>query len=137
MKVVDHASARYCVKPEEISARINSAVFTYTGNGEIGQLYDNNDDPQPDRLQRVRDGSASKQDIIDNAQYHYYSYVLLFRDVIYNGGGNTLPINLSYLDTSKPLQQFSVTLGQCVDKDQTTSPNLLVRTSSYLSLIHI
>ena len=55
----------------------------------------------------------------------------MFRDVIYNGGGNTLPINLSYLDTSKPLQQFSVTLGQCVDKDQTTSPNLLVRTSSY------
>ena len=55
----------------------------------------------------------------------------MFRDVIYNGGGNTLPINLSYLDTAKPLQQFSVTLGQCVDKDQTTSPNLLVRTSSY------
>ena len=99
LKVVDHASARYCVKPEEISARINSAVFTYTGTGEIGQLFD--------------------------------SYVILFRDVIYNGGGNTLPINLSYLDTAKPLQQFSVTLGQCVDKDQTTSPNLLVRTSSY------
>ena len=38
---------------------------------------------------------------------------------------------MSYLDTAKPLQQFSVTLGQCVDKDQTTSPNLLVRTSSY------
>lgn len=32
LKVVDHASARYCVKPEEISARINSAVFTYTGH---------------------------------------------------------------------------------------------------------
>ena len=130
LKVVDHASARYCVKPEDISARINSAVFTYTGNGEIGQLYDNNDDPQPDRLQRVRDGSASEKDIADNAQYHYYSYVLLFRDVIYNGGGNTVPINLSYLDTSKPLQQFSVTIGQCVDKDQTTSPNLLVRTGA-------
>ena len=36
LKVVDHASARYCVKPEEISTRINSAVFTYTGIGEIG-----------------------------------------------------------------------------------------------------
>ena len=57
--------------------------------------------------------------------------MLLFRDVIYNGGGNTLPINLSYLDTSKPLQQFSVTLGQCVDKDQATTPNLIVRTSNY------
>ena len=110
LKVVDHASARYCVKPEEISARINSAVF---------------------RLQNVRNGSASPEEVAANAQYNYYSYVILFRDVIYNGGGNTLPINLSYLDTAKPLQQFSVTLGQCVDKDQTTSPNLLVRTSSY------
>ena len=131
LKVVDHASARYCVKPEEISARINSAVFTYTGTGEIGQLFDSNDDPNATRLQNVRNGSASPEEVAANAQYNYYSYVILFRDVIYNGGGNTLPINLSYLDTSKPLQQFSVTLGQCVDKDQTTSPNLLVRTSSY------
>ena len=127
LKVVDHASARYCVKPEEISARINSAVFTYTGIGEIGQLFDSN----APRLQNVRNGSATADEIAQNAQYNYYSYVLLFRDVIYNGGGNTVPINLSYLDTSKPLQQFSVTIGQCVDKDQTTSPNLLVRTSSY------
>ena len=95
LKVVDHASARYCVKPEEISARINSAVFTYTGTGEIGQLFDSNDDPNATRRLHVRDGSAST------------------------------------LDTSTPLQQFSVTLGQGVDKDQTTSPNLLVRTSSY------
>ena len=51
LKVVDHASARYCVKPEEISARINSAVFTYTGTGEIGQLFDSNDDPNATRLQ--------------------------------------------------------------------------------------
>ena len=131
LKVVDHASARYCIKPEEISARINSAVFTYTGIGEIGQLFDNNDDPNATRLQNVRNGSATAEEIAQNAQYNYYSYVLLFRDVIYNGGGNTVPINLSYLDTSKPLQQFSVTIGQCVDKDQTTSPNLLVRTSSY------
>ena len=111
LKVVDHASARYCVKPEEISARINSAVFTYTGTGEIGQLFDSNDDPNATRLQNVRNGSATADEIAQNAQYNYYSYVLLFRDVIYNGGGNTVPINLSYLDT--------------------TSPNLLVRTSSY------
>ena len=131
LKVVDHASARYCVKPEEISARINSAVFTYTGTGEIGQLFDSNDDPNATRLQNVRNGSASPEEVAANAQYNYYSYVILFRDVIYNGGGNTLPINLSYLDTSKPLQQFSVTLGQCVDKDQATTPNLIVRTSNY------
>ena len=58
LKVVDHASARYCVKPEEISARINSAVFTYTGTGEIGQLFDSNDDPNATRLQNVRNGLA-------------------------------------------------------------------------------
>ena len=116
LQVVDHSSARYSVKAEDIVARINSSIFTYTGTGEIGQLFESNDDPDQTRK---------------DPQYNYYSYVLLFRDVIYNGGGNTLPINLSYLDTSKPMQQFSVTLGQCVDKDQTTTPNLLVRTSNY------
>lgn len=116
LQVVDHSSARYSVKAEDIVARINSSIFTYTGTGEIGQLFESNDDPDQTRK---------------DPQYNYYSYVLLFRDVIYNGGGNTLPINLSYLDTSKPIQQFSVTLGQCVDKDQTTTPNLLVRTSNY------
>lgn len=116
LQVVDHSSARYSVKAEDIVASINSSIFTYTGTGEIGQLFESNDDP--DRTRK-------------DPQYNYYSYVLLFRDVIYNGGGNTLPINLSYLDTSKPMQQFSVTLGQCVDKDQTTTPNLLVRTSNY------
>ena len=109
LKIVDYSSVKYCVRPDETSARINSAVFTYTGTGEVSHLYD----------------------CLDADSVRYYSYVLLFRDVIYNGGGNTVPINLSYLDTSKPLQQFSVTIGQCVDKDQTTSPNLLVRTSSY------
>ena len=131
LKVVDHASARYNVKAEEISARINSSAFTFTGIGEVGQLFASNDDPDQQRLQRVRSGNPTGTDAADNAQYNYYSYVLLFRDVIYNGGGNTLPINLSYMDTSKPLQQFSVTIGQCVDKDQTTSANLLVRSSSY------
>ena len=116
LQVVDHSSARYAVKAEDIVARINSSIFTYTGTGEIGQLFESNDDPDQTRK---------------DPQYNYYSYVLLFRDVIYNGGGNTLPINLSYLDTSKPLQQFSVTLGQCVDKDQATTPNLIVRTSNY------
>ena len=131
LKAVDHASARYNVKAEEISARINSSAFTFTGIGEVGQLFASNDDPDQQRLQRVRSGNPTGTDAADNARYNYYSYVLLFRDVIYNGGGNTLPINLSYMDTSKPLQQFSVTIGQCVDKDQTTSPNLLVRSSSY------
>ena len=131
LQVVDNSSARYSVDASEIVARINSSIFTYTGTGEIGQLFESNDDPDTNRLQRVRSGQAGDEEKSANAYYNYYSYVLLFRDVIYNGGGNTLPINLSYLDTSKPMQQFSVTLGQCVDKDQTTTPNLLVRTSNY------
>ena len=131
LQVVDHSSARYNVEPQEIATRINSSVFTYTGTGEIGQFFESNDDPDTVRLQHVRDGVASEAEKQANAYYNYYSYVLLFRDVIYNGGGNTLPINLTYLDTSKPMQQFSVQIGQCVDKDQTTSPNLLVRSSSY------
>ena len=131
LQVVDHSSARYCVKPEEIAARINSSVFQYTGIGEIGQLFDSNDDPNQERLSRVRNGEATEDEKKANAYYNYYSYVLLFRDVVYNGGGNTLPINLTYLDTSKPMQQFSVSIGQCVDKDQTTAPNLIVRSSSY------
>ena len=131
LQVVDHSSARYSVDASEIVVRINSSIFTYTGTGEIGQLFESNDDPDTNRLQRVRNGQAGDEEKSANAYYNYYSYVLLFRDVIYNGGGNTLPINLSYLDTSKPIQQFSVTLGQCVDKDQTTTPNLLVRTSTY------
>ena len=109
LRVADYGAYNNFIPADQISARINSSVFTFTGNAEVGQLYEETD----------ANGAG------------YYSYVLLFRDVIYNGGGNTLPINLSYLDTAKPLQQFSVTLGQCVDKDQTTSPNLLVRTSSY------
>lgn len=113
LRVVDHSSARNNVTAEEISARVNSSVFTYTGNGEIGQLVEGED-----------------------TEGRYYSYVLLFRDVIYNGGGNTFPINLSYLDTSMAMQQFSVTLGQCIDKDpddpsKLRSPNLVVRQSSY------
>lgn len=135
LQVVDHSSARYAVKAEDIVARINSSIFTYTGTGEIGQLFEGNDDPDITRVHALTDGTVDVQtkDSLrkEHAAYDYYSYVLLFRDVIYNGGGNTLPINLSYLDTSKPIQQFSVTLGQCVDKDQTTTPNLLVRTSNY------
>ena len=113
LKVVDHSSARLHVEAGDIAARVNSSVFTYTGLGEISQLYEGTD----------QDGD-------------YYGYVLLFRDVIYNGGGNTFPVDLSYPDSSKPMQQFSVTLGQCVDKDpndpsKARTPNLVVREANY------
>ena len=50
--------------------------------------------------------------------------------MIYNGGGNSVPINLSYLNSTMAMQQLSVTLGQCVDEDPDT-PNLMIRASSY------
>ena len=120
LKIVDRASAKFNVKPEEIVARVNSSVFTFTGTAEIGQFYEENDDPNGK----------------DDPAYNYYSYVLLFRDVIYNGGGNTLPIDLSYIDNALPMQQFSVTIGQCVDEDpndpsKARAPSLIVRQSSY------
>ena len=120
LKIVDRASAKFNVKPEEIVARVNSSVFTFTGTAEIGQFYEENDDP------------TGK---IDPA-YNYYSYVLLFRDVIYNGGGTSLPIDLSYIDNALPMQQFSVNIGQCVDEDpndpsKARAPSLIVRQSSY------
>ncbi|MDD4850631.1 MAG: LPXTG cell wall anchor domain-containing protein [Gemmiger sp.] len=113
LRVVDHASARNHVTADEIATRINSSIFQYTGTGEISQLVEGTDNGGD-----------------------YYSYVLLFRDVIYVGGGNTLPVDLSYLDSSMQLQQFSVTIGQCVDKDPkdptgVKSPNLILRESSY------
>ena len=49
LQVVDHSSARYAVKAEDIVARINSSIFTYTGTGEIGQLFESNDDPDQTR----------------------------------------------------------------------------------------
>lgn len=120
LKIVDRASAKFNVKPEEIVARVNSSVFTFTGTAEIGQFYEENDDP------------TGKND----PAYNYYSYVLLFRDVIYNGGGTSLPIDLSYIDNALPMQQFSVTIGQCVDEDpndpsKARAPSLIVRQSSY------
>lgn len=113
IKVVDHSAARNHIAANQIAARVNSSTFTYTGTAEISQLVEDQDAEGP-----------------------YYSYVLLFRDVVYNGGGNTFPIDLSYLDSSMQMQQFSVTLGQCVDKDpndpsKLRTPNLVVRSSSY------
>ena len=71
LQVVDHSSARYNVEPQEIATRINSSVFTYTGTGEIGQLFESNDDPDTARLQRVRNGEASEAEKQANAYYTY------------------------------------------------------------------
>lgn len=107
LRVVDHSSAKNNVSADQIVARINSSIFQYTGTGEISQLVEGTDEAGD-----------------------YYSYVLLFRDVIYAGGSNTLNIDLSYLDSSMAMQQFAVTIGQCLDEDPKT-PNLVMRESSY------
>ena len=108
LRVADYGAYKNYITADQISARVNSSVFTFTGNAEVGQLYEETDP----------NGAP------------YYSYVLLFRDVIYNGGGNTLSINLSYLNSTLEMQQLTVTLGQCVDEDPST-PNLMIRESSY------
>lgn len=108
LRVADYGAYKNYITADQISARVNSSVFTFTGNAEVGQLYEETDP----------NGAP------------YYSYVLLFRDVIYNGGGNTLSINLSYLNSTLEMQQLTVTLGQCVDEDPST-PNLMIRESGY------
>ena len=105
-----------------IVARINSTDFTFTGTAEVGQMSHQKDD-------------------IDG---YYWSYNLLFRDVVYNGTSQTLPINVSYsrtaLGTDKQCQppaldyrEKNLTLGQCVlaDKENAKTPSLMVRTSGY------
>lgn len=89
-----------------ITARFNTTDFTYTGVGEVGRFV---------------------------AESDYLSYTLLFRDVVYNGTSQTLPINLSYNRTTLPFQTISLTLGQCVlaDKENAKTPSLMVRTSGY------
>lgn len=115
VKVVDHAAARFNIPAQDIAARVNSSVFTFTGTAEVGQLFDETDPVTGTR---------------------YYTYVLLFRDVIYNGGGNEFITDLSYLNSTLAMQQLHFTLGQCSEGEATPetgtrTPNLVVRQSSY------
>ena len=94
------------IQASDISARLNSTDFTYNGIGEIGDFA------------IIGDG--------------YLSYNLLFRDVVYNGTSQTLPIVLSYVDTSLPFQSVSLKLGQCiVSDDKEAKAGLMVRTVNY------
>lgn len=109
LRMVDHPAATHNVTADEIIARVDSTIFTFTGPAEVSQLFQAEDADGP-----------------------YYTYVLLFRDVIFNGGGNTFNVNLSYQNTSMAMQQLSPTLGQCVAEEETPkTPNLLMRESSY------
>ena len=109
LRLVDHPAATYNVTADEIVARVNSTIFTYTGTAEVSQLTEGED-----------------------AQGAYYTYVLLFRDVIFNGGGNQFAINLSYQNTSMAMQQLAPVLGQCsTEAKENKTPSLIVRSSSY------
>ena len=109
LRQVDHPAATYNVTADEIVARVNSTIFTYTGTAEVSQLTEGED-----------------------AQGAYYTYVLLFRDVIFNGGGNQFAINLSYQNTSMAMQQLAPVLGQCsTEAKENKTPSLIVRSSSY------
>ena len=109
LRLVDHPAATYNVTADEIVARVDSTIFTFTGPAEVSQLFQSED----------ADGA-------------YYSYVLLFRDVIFNGGGNTFNVNLSYQNSTMAMQQLNPTLGQCVAQEKTPkTPNLVLRESSY------
>ena len=109
LRLVDHPAATHNVTADEIIARVDSTVFTFTGPAEVSQLFQ-----------------------AEDAEGAYYSYVLLFRDVIFNGGGNTFNVNLSYQNTSMAMQQLAPTLGQCVAQEEAPkTPTLLMRESSY------
>ncbi len=115
LQVVDHAAAHFQVPIENIAVRVNAAAFTFTGTAEVSQLYEATDPVT---------GTS------------YYTYVLIFRDVIYNGGGNSFDINISYLNTTLEMVSKSVMLAQCAEASATPeaanrTPNLVVRQSSY------
>ena len=99
------------LKASNIAARINCTDFTFTGTAEVGQM-------------------SYKQD--ENNGY-YWNYNLLFRDVVYNGTSQTLPINVSYAGTALGFREQPLTLGQCIlaDKENAKTPSLMVRTSGY------
>ena len=99
------------LKASNIAARINCTDFTFTGTAEVGQM-------------------SYKQD--ENNGY-YWNYNLLFRDVVYNGTSQTLPINVSYAGTTLGFREQPLTLGQCIlaDKENAKTPSLMVRTSGY------
>lgn len=98
------------LKASNIAARINSTDFTFTGTAEVGQM-------------------SYKQD--ENNGY-YWNYTLLFRDVVYNGTSQTLPLNVSYSGTALRYWEEPLTLGQCiVSDDKEAKAGLMVRTVNY------
>ena len=77
LSVVDPSIVGTSLQAKHIAARVNTAAFTYTGLAEVSQV-----------------------DTVEGR------YVLLFRDVIYNGGDKNFNVDLSYVGST--LAQGSV-----------------------------
>ena len=108
LRVVDNALAAYDnVDASNVAAKINSAAFTFTGLAEVSQFESGQSEGKP-----------------------FCSYVLIFRDVIFNGGGNSVQVDISYKDTTRPVSSLTQVLAACDDAAART-PGLIVRDVNY------
>ena len=108
LRVVDNALAAYSdVDASNVAAKINSAAFTFTGLAEVSQFESGESEGKP-----------------------FCSYVLIFRDVIFNGGGNSVQVDISYKDTTRPVSSLTQVLAACDDAAART-PGLIVRDVNY------
>ena len=100
LSVVDPSIVGTSLQAKHIAARVNTAAFTYTGLAEVSQV-----------------------DTVEGR------YVLLFRDVIYNGGDNNFNVDISYAGSTLAQGSVSHAMGQCVTttKDNSRTPSILVR----------
>ncbi len=60
-------------------------------------------------------------------------YAVIFNDITYLGGENTLAFDLAYNDVSVPMQNVSVGMSQMLNPEEisTTQPVVMVKSSSY------
>ena len=100
LSIVDPSIVNTSLQAKHIAARVNTAAFTYTGLAEVSQV-----------------------DTVEGR------YVLLFRDVIYNGGDNNFNVDISYVGSILAQGSVSHVMGQCVTttKDNSRTPSILVR----------
>lgn len=118
IQVVDHAAYQYYggatekINDSSVSAQLNNSTFSCSSAAEIGKV---------------------------ETELGSFRYNLLFRNVTYNGGGNSFDFNLSYPKTALEFKPLSVTIGQCINPSEveanSTTPNLIVRNASYGSSI--
>ena len=108
LRVVDNALAAYSgVDASNVAAKINSSAFTFTGLAEVSQFQSGESEGKP-----------------------YCSYVLIFRDVIFNGGSNSVQVDISYQNTTRPVSSLTQVLAAC-DAAAARTPGLIVRDVNY------